>query len=230
MGISVFPASSGGDISSSLIAAKGDLLVGTANDTVAALGVGTNGHTLVADSVEATGLKWAAPASGSMTLISSTALSGASVSFTSITGTYKNLYIHLSNPYSSLAGGYNMTFNNDTTSTNYFYLYAEPGDNSLYPNAFSSWGFQQGNWGFQSATANPNSNGNAYHGWVYDYAGGTKKVFNGIGYVLNNNGTTKQCVPTYNGVYFSNTAITQLDLRTNNGTFSGGTAYLYGVN
>jgi hypothetical protein len=176
-------------------------------------------------------LKWAAPAGGgSMTLISSTALSGASISFTSITGTYKNLYIHLSNIYSSAAGGYSMTFNNDTTSTNYFYLYSEPGSASLYPTAFSSWGFQQGNWGFQSATANPNSNGNAYHGWVYDYAGGTKKVFNGIGYILNNNGTDKQCVPTYNGVYFSNTAITRLDVRSTNGSFSGGTAYLYGVN
>jgi len=64
MGISVFPASSGGDISSSLIAAKGDLLVGTANDTVAALGVGTDTYTLVADSATATGLKWAAPAGG----------------------------------------------------------------------------------------------------------------------------------------------------------------------
>jgi hypothetical protein len=37
-------------------------LVGTAADTLAALTVGTNGHTLVADSVEATGLKWVAPA------------------------------------------------------------------------------------------------------------------------------------------------------------------------
>jgi hypothetical protein len=62
MGIQVFPASSGGDISSSLIAAKGDLLVGTANDTVGILSVAsTAGYTLVADSGETTGLKWAAP-------------------------------------------------------------------------------------------------------------------------------------------------------------------------
>jgi hypothetical protein len=43
--------------------AKGDLVVGTGADTFAKLTVGTNGHTLVADSVEATGLKWVAPAS-----------------------------------------------------------------------------------------------------------------------------------------------------------------------
>jgi hypothetical protein len=46
------------------IDAKGDLVVGTGADTFARLAVGTNGHTLVADSVETTGLKWAAPAAG----------------------------------------------------------------------------------------------------------------------------------------------------------------------
>jgi hypothetical protein len=43
--------------------AKGDLIVGTGADTFARLAVGTNGHTLVADSAEATGLKWQAASS-----------------------------------------------------------------------------------------------------------------------------------------------------------------------
>ena len=47
------------------IDAKGDLIVGTGADTFARLPVGTNGHTLVADSSTATGLAYAAPASGS---------------------------------------------------------------------------------------------------------------------------------------------------------------------
>jgi hypothetical protein len=48
------------------IDAKGDLIVGTGADAFARLAVGTNGHTLVADStVSPTGLKWAAPAAGS---------------------------------------------------------------------------------------------------------------------------------------------------------------------
>ena len=54
-------------ISASLIDAKGDLIVGTADNTVARLAVGTNGHTLVADSVETTGLKWVAPSGGTTT-------------------------------------------------------------------------------------------------------------------------------------------------------------------
>ena len=48
--------------------AKGDLVVGTGADTFAKLTVGTNGHTLVADSSTATGLKWAAPAGGGKVL------------------------------------------------------------------------------------------------------------------------------------------------------------------
>lgn len=44
------------------IDAKGDLVAGTGADTFAKLTVGANGTTLVADSAEATGLKWQAPA------------------------------------------------------------------------------------------------------------------------------------------------------------------------
>ena len=47
------------------IDAKGDLVAGTGADTFARLGVGTNGQVLLADSAEATGLKWGTPASGS---------------------------------------------------------------------------------------------------------------------------------------------------------------------
>jgi hypothetical protein len=46
------------------IDAKGDLIVGTGADTFARLPAGTNTYTLVADSAEATGLKWAAPSAG----------------------------------------------------------------------------------------------------------------------------------------------------------------------
>jgi len=51
-------------ISPSLIDAKGDLIAGTANDTVARLAVGTDGFVLTADSAEATGLKWSASTGG----------------------------------------------------------------------------------------------------------------------------------------------------------------------
>jgi len=50
------------------INAKGDILVGTADNTLGVLSVGTNTYTLVADSAEATGLKWAAPGGGGKVL------------------------------------------------------------------------------------------------------------------------------------------------------------------
>lgn len=48
----------------STIDAKGDLLAGTANNTIARLGIGTNGQVLTADSAEVTGMKWATPSAG----------------------------------------------------------------------------------------------------------------------------------------------------------------------
>jgi hypothetical protein len=45
-------------IDESLIAAKGDIVVGTANDTPAVLSVGTNNQFLRADSAETSGLRW----------------------------------------------------------------------------------------------------------------------------------------------------------------------------
>lgn len=49
------------------INAKGDILVGTANDTLGVISVGTNGQYLQADSAEATGLKWASTTAPSYT-------------------------------------------------------------------------------------------------------------------------------------------------------------------
>ena len=50
-------------ITAGIVDAKGDLIVGSADDTVIRLPVGgTNGHVLTVDSNEASGLKYAAPA------------------------------------------------------------------------------------------------------------------------------------------------------------------------
>jgi hypothetical protein len=71
------------------IDAKGDLIVGTGADAFARLAVGTNGHTLVADSAETTGLKWAAPAGGGKVLqvVSATYSTATTVASTTMTDT-----------------------------------------------------------------------------------------------------------------------------------------------
>ena len=65
-------------IQNAIVDAKGDLITATAADTPARLAVGTNGQVLTADSTTSTGLKWAAPSSGAMTLISRQNFSTAS--------------------------------------------------------------------------------------------------------------------------------------------------------
>lgn len=56
----VLGSATGSSVPKSLIDAKGDLIVGTADDTAAKLTAGTNGYALVADSTQTTGLKYAA--------------------------------------------------------------------------------------------------------------------------------------------------------------------------
>lgn len=51
-------------VDESLVDAKGDLIVATANDTPARLAVGSDGDVLTADAAEATGVKWAAGGGG----------------------------------------------------------------------------------------------------------------------------------------------------------------------
>jgi hypothetical protein len=74
-----------GAIAKSIVDAKGDLIAATASDTVSRVAVGTNGQVLTADSAEATGVKWATPASTSFPAFSAYASSNQSISSNTFT-------------------------------------------------------------------------------------------------------------------------------------------------
>lgn len=81
-----------GAVAKSIVDAKGDLIAGTAADTVSRLAVGSNGQVLTADSTAATGMKWAAAGGGGKILqvvqaatTSSTTVTGVTLTDTNIT-------------------------------------------------------------------------------------------------------------------------------------------------
>lgn len=76
---------SGVDVVEDKVTTKGDMLAATAADTLARLGVGTNGQHLESASGEATGLKWATP--GGSSDISARVFNSASISLTNNTWT-----------------------------------------------------------------------------------------------------------------------------------------------
>jgi hypothetical protein len=88
-GVKWAAAPSGSGIPATLLDAKGDLIVASAADTAARLAVGTNGQVLTADSGEATGVKWATPASGSG--VNGTVLSPSSDTYINSTAATSNL-------------------------------------------------------------------------------------------------------------------------------------------
>ena len=100
-------------ISPTLVDAKGDIIAASAADTVARLAVGSNDQVLTADSSTATGLKWATPSSGSMTLLSTTTLSGATTTISSISQSYSDLRIYLNGTMGS--GQFWLRWNNSST-------------------------------------------------------------------------------------------------------------------
>ena len=82
---------------------KGDLFTFTTVD--ARLGIGANNTVLTADSAEATGMKWATPAAGGMTLLSTTTLSGATTTISSISQDYKYLIAYILGVTNDTANG-----------------------------------------------------------------------------------------------------------------------------
>lgn len=211
-------------INPSIVDAKGDIIAATAADTVARLAVGANDTVLTADSTAATGLKWATPASGGMTLLSTTTLTGASVTLSSIPQTYNNLQLVIQN--FKPAGDnefFAVRFNGDTTANRHRTTSSDEVNSGQSAQVFNNT--------LSTTSASDNS---VAQGLIsinfYNYTNTTTwKFAHSVG--ITNNSTTTTSVNVHNKmlVYNQIDAITSLTLLAESGNFTSGTALLYGV-
>jgi hypothetical protein len=211
------------DTGTSPLTTKGDLF--TFSTVNARLGVGANGTVLTADSAETTGLKWATPAAaGGITLITSTDMAGvASVTFSSIVGTYKNLIVLVKNYY--LGSDFNMKYelNGDATSGNYDYVITS-GRSTGALSAYSNTNF------LCDLTTEGTDSDTFMYLFFPDYTNtiARKQIQNNAGFLSDNGGVVCQ-VGTHQ--WRNTSAITQIRIFNNLASnFTAGTCQLYGVN
>ena len=223
MTIGRLPSIEGG-IQPTIVTAKGDLIAATAASTPARLGVGANDTVLTADSSTATGLKWATPASGGMTLINTggTTLTGSSVTISSIPATYKNLQIVVRQFQPSTDGyNFNIRFNGDTNTRYRTIANTQASGTEL--------SFGQSLIEFGGSNDNGNTTSLVIIN-VYDYANTvTWKTCDQNAIVAHETNTSNLRFYRTYGAYNQTGAINSVNFTVSVGTFTAGTVYVYGV-
>jgi hypothetical protein len=204
------------------IDAKGDLVPGTGADTFSRLAVGANNTVLTADSAEATGLKWATVAAGGMTLLSTTSLTGATTTISSINQTYNTLMIVVYGVTNATSNGiFRIAPNNNTGITTQFGTNTSSSTN-LQPSQYIR--LTNGDGVMTRTNAN-----NSYCVQINNYANATNyKSINTYG-TFQEEYSGQRFGLIYGGGIETNSAITSLVFSNSGGDLSTGTVLLYGV-
>jgi hypothetical protein len=199
----------------------GDTIYSSSGSTPARLGIGTAGQVLKVNS-GATAPEWGTAASGGMTLINTggTTLTGSSITIGSIPSTYKNLQLVVQNFLPSADdNAIALRFNADT-DTRYGYSTTNPLTNESFGETQIAFGPNQDNATSQSLIVMN----------IFDYANAvTWKIAKSISFTNNATTSTNFNYSERFGVYNQTGAITSILLRPASGTFTSGTAFLYGV-
>ena len=206
----------GAAIPKSTVTTNGDLIYGTGSGTVGRIGIGSSGQIL---SVSGGVPSWQTVSSGSRTLIASGTLSGASVTVSSIPGTYQDLYIVWTRVDPANNSKLYVRVNGLTSG------YASPSAGVT----LSALDPLQSEFQFQLEQSNTVVTG-LYTATIPNYAGNTVKMF--LGDMLAWNPSTTVYLNYTKCFNFNTTtsAITSLNFRMSTGNFDGGSYYVYGVN
>jgi predicted secreted protein len=210
----------GAAIAKTIVDAKGDIIAATAADTVSRLAVGANDTVLTADSSTATGLKWAAASGGGMTLISTTSLTGSSVSLTSIPSTYNHLQLIIKNYLpANNDRTMSMQFNSDTNTRYRWQVSGANGQGAFTNSAIQVHADTSGTVASGISTVN-----------IYDYTNTTTwKTADIFSVAVWPSVSTELYVKTLTGAYNQTSAISSIQLLADSTTFTSGTVLLYGV-
>jgi hypothetical protein len=204
-------------IQNTIVDAKGDLIAASANDTPARLAVGTNGQVLSADSTAGTGLAWAIPSG--MTLLSTTTLSGASTTISSISQSYTNLLVQIFGMTNDTANGIFSVKLNNTAA-----IYGTSIQLTTVAN------LSNGTLGSGSAISRT-VNQNAYTLLINNYTNPTGTQFIPVSFygIAVDNAGSAYTGTNINAALAGGAAVTSLVFANAGGNFSGGTVKVYGV-
>jgi len=191
---------------------KGDLYTFSTSDT--RIGVGANNTVLTADSAEATGLKWATPAGGGMTLLSTTNLSGTTTTISGISGSYVNLFFQIRNADLSAIGKITVTLNGGAMDC-------------ISMNSTNTITALTNTWGSDAVASAANI---CVAGYITNYAGTTSGETSLLMHGGSaNTGNTSAFLSV--GLFTGSAPITSIGITTRSGTasFTDGSVLLYGV-
>ena len=168
---------------------------------------------------------WATPTAGGMTTLGTGTLSGASVTISSIPGTYVNLQLDVYNMTASTNSAFLVTVNglsSDYAQSLYYHANTSSGNSGT--GSGSQWDFTP------ASTFDATSDANHLQMTIYNYAATNRVALasSTINY-LYGDGTTKFSATGSHANTAINAAITSVTVAAQSGTFSGGTYILRGV-
>jgi hypothetical protein len=213
----------GNAINKTIVDAKGDIIAATAADTVARLAVGANDTVLTADSTTATGLKWAAAGGGGMTLISTTSLTGTTVTLSSIPSTYKDIELRFTDFYHSQGAASTRTLEMQVNAT--ASIYAGSNSNSSATNVTGT---------TTSLTVAQGVLGTASDNFailtIFNYANTSAfKITNGINFNLGATGPNTYNLSNSRGAICTTSAISSISITYDAFNHQAGTVELWGI-